>query len=195
MTRAWGRGTCEAARVIQPFIRHASEELLRTSIFTVRQDLAEHPKSGRRGKYLVLEQPDWVNVVALSPGGELIMVRQWRHGTRAVELEVPAGVIDPGESPLEAAARELREETGYVAAQLELIGSVAPNPAFASNTCFTVLARDCTLVGEQELDEGEDIEVELFGPERLEAALAAGEIRNAMAICALFWVRRQSEQT
>ena len=153
----------------------------------VRQDLAEHPKSGRRSHYVVLEQPDWVNVVALTTAQELLMVRQWRHGTRSVELEVPAGIIDAGEDPLAAAARELREETGYVAQELVLIGSVAPNPAFADNTCHTVLARGCTRAGEQQLDPGEDIEVERFDAQRLREAVAAGEIRNAMAICALFF--------
>jgi len=173
--------------VIEPFVRHASEVLLETSIFTVRQDLAAHPKSGRVCPYVVLEQADWVNIVALSEAGELVMVRQWRHGTRCVELEIPAGLIDPGEAPLAAAARELREETGYVAAKLELLGSVAPNPAFSANTCFTVLATGCRLEHEQELDAGEDIEVELLAPEAVRAAAAAGAIRNAMVICALYW--------
>ena len=169
------------------FIRHASEVVLETPIFDVRRDLAEHPRSGRRSHVYVLEQPDWVNVVALTDAGEVVVIRQWRHGTRRVELEIPAGLIDPGETPLEAGARELREETGYVAERLEVIGSVAPNPAFSANTCYTVLAQGCRRVAEQALDPGEDIAVELIARERLREAVASGEVRNAMVICGLYW--------
>lgn len=172
---------------IEPFIRHASEVVLETPIFTVRRDLAEHPRSGRRGHYVVLDQPDWVNVVALTPEEDVVLIRQWRHGTRRVELEIPAGLIDAGETPLQAAARELREETGYEAASLELIGSVAPNPAFQANTCYTVLARGCVELGAQELDAGEDIAVLRMSPKQLREAVGAGQLRNAMVICALFW--------
>ena len=176
-----------ASGELEAFIRHASEVVLETPIFDVRRDLAEHPRSGRRGHYYVLEQPDWVNVVAETTQGELVVIRQWRHGTRRVELEIPAGLIDPGETPLQAAARELREETGYVAEALELIGSVAPNPAFSANTCHTVLARGCRLAGAQELDAGEDIAVDRITPDELRAAIRDGRVRNAMVICGLYW--------
>jgi ADP-ribose pyrophosphatase len=175
--------------MIKPFALQSSREVLKTPIFTLREDLATHPRTGREGRYVVLESPAWVNVVALDEAGRLILVRQWRHGIRAVELELPAGLVDGDESPLEAAARELREETGYEAASLRLIGEVAANPAYQDNRCATVLAEGCRLTGPTDLDEGEDIEIELHTPREAQQLLARGELRNAMSVCALLWWR------
>ena len=180
--------------MVEPFERLSSEVVLETAIFTVREDRARHPRSGREGRYLVLDQPDWVNVIALTPDDRIVMIRQWRHGTRAVELEVPAGIVDPGEQPLEAAIRELREETGYAPGAIEVVGAVAPNPAYQANTCHTFVATGCTRVADQDLDPGEDIEVELLTRDELDAAIASGELRNAQVICALFWWERGSDE-
>jgi len=181
--------------MVEPFRRLASERILETAIFSVRQDRAAHPQTGRVGEYVVLEQPDWANVVAVTADERIVMIRQWRHGTRAVELEIPAGIVDPGESPRAAAIRELREETGYAPASPEAvvaIGAVAPNPAYQSNTCHTFLATGCTEVGAQALDPGEDIEVVLLTRAELDAALERGEVRNAQVICGLYWWDRHS---
>ena len=113
--------------MIRPFPRHGSQVILGTPIFEVRVDDAEHPSTGRRGAYYVLQTPAYVNVVALTTDRRLVLVRQWRHGVREIGLEIPAGLVEPGESPLDAAVRELREETGYVAGRLSLLGSVQPN--------------------------------------------------------------------
>jgi 8-oxo-dGTP pyrophosphatase MutT (NUDIX family) len=171
---------------LRPFRYASSRELVRTAIFRVREDQAEHPRTGEARPYVALEAPDWVNVVAVTPEGALVLVRQWRHGTRRFELELPAGVIEPDETPEQAAARELREETGYTAERLVRLGEVAPNAAFQTNRCFTVLAEGCRRTAETEFDPGEDIELVLCSPAELRARLG-GEVRNAMVFCGLLW--------
>ena len=103
-----------------------------------------------------------MNVVALTEDGKAVLVKQFRHGTRETTLEIPGGAVDPGDrSPLAAARRELREETGYVARRWTRIGLVQPNPAFQTNACTTFLAEMCRRAGEPDPDEGEELEVVL----------------------------------
>ena len=133
---------------------------------------------------VVLHAPDWVNVIALTPQRACVMIRQFRFGTGAVHWEIPGGMIDPGEQPLAAAMRELREETGYVSARWVGLGSVAPNPAFQSNRLHTFLAEAALLEGGQELDPSEDISVQLVPESELDGMLASGTIDHALVAVA-----------
>lgn len=169
------------------FKRKASREVLRTPVFTLREDVSAHPVTGREGRYVVLESPDWVNIVALTAEGEVLLVRQWRHGTRAVELELPAGVMEHGEDPVRTAARELEEETGYRAAKCTLLGSVQVNCAIQENRCFTVLAEGCVLAGPTRFDEGELLTVERVPAARLRSLVREGALRSGMMHVALLW--------
>jgi 8-oxo-dGTP pyrophosphatase MutT (NUDIX family) len=172
--------------MLKPFRYGQSRELVKTPIFRLREDQAEHPRTGSIRPYVTLEAPDWVNIVALTPEGELVLVRQWRHGTRRFELELPAGAVEPGETPEQAAARELAEETGYVAESITRLGEVAPNAAFQPNRCYTVLAENCRRETETSFDEGEDIEIELCTPGQLKEKLG-GSVQNALVFCGLYW--------
>jgi ADP-ribose pyrophosphatase len=134
---------------------------------------------------LVLETRDWVNVVALTPHEELVVVRQYRFGTQSVTVEIPGGVIDRGEKPLDAARRELREETGYTSDDWTALGSVTPNPAFHDNRCHHFLARSAQRTHGQELDQGEDIVVEILPLERVRELARNGEIHHALVLSAL----------
>lgn len=135
--------------------------------------------------------PDWCNVVAETEAGEIVLVWQYRFGTDALSLEVPGGVIDPGESPEAAAIRELREETGYEAASVELLSVVEPNPALQNNRCFTYVARGVKLTGATAFDELEDLEVALVPRRDLPALLDSGQVTHALVVSALeTYVRR-----
>lgn len=157
-------------------------------IFQVRRQVAISPRTGAEHDRVVLTAPDWVNVVALTPTNEVVLIDQYRHGTAEVMVEIPGGMIDPGESPLEAATRELLEETGYAGNSARLIGKVHPNPAFLNNACYTVLVEDAERVSEQQMDGGEDIAVRLVPLGEISGQIASGEITHALVVVAFHWL-------
>jgi ADP-ribose diphosphatase len=153
-------------------------------IFDLRQDECVHPTDGRTGSFFILEVPDWVNVMAVTPDEEFVIVRQYRHGTRDFTLEVPGGMVDPGETPLEAARRELLEESGYASDRWTQIGSVEPNPAIQPNRCHTFLAEQARRVAEPSPQGNEEFELELRPVGEAHGLVREGQIRHALVICA-----------
>ena len=154
-------------------------------IARARFDTVENPRTGKALRRVVLEAPTWTNVVALTPERRVVFVRQFRFGTERVTTEIPGGVVDPGEEPLEAARRELREETGYTSDRWSLLATIEPNPAFQSNLCLQYLAQDARKTHEVELDDGEDIEVALIEIEEVCRLIRAGEINHSLVVSAL----------
>jgi ADP-ribose pyrophosphatase len=156
-------------------------------VFRIRVDTRRSPLDGELHRFVVLDAPDWVNVVAVTREGQVVLIRQFRHGLGELALEIPGGMVDPGEAPERAAERELLEETGYQAGRWERLGFVHPNPAIQNNGCTTFLALDCELVAEPAGDATEDIAVELVPADRLPGLVASGQITHALVIGALYW--------
>lgn len=180
---------------MQPWETKSSAVVADYGIFRVRKDHCLSPRTQRAHDFWVLETTDWVNVVALTPDEQVVLVRQYRFGSQRATLEIAGGTVDPGEAPLAAAARELREETGYVPESVLLLGSVEPNPAIQNNRCYTALALGCRPSGVQELDEREDIVVETRPLAELPELFARGEITHALVWAAFhhyeLWRRGQ----
>jgi ADP-ribose pyrophosphatase len=182
-TRLDGTGTDPASP--RPWPRHASRYAPSLLLFRPRWDLMENPRTGARLERLVLEAPEWVNVVARTIAGKFVLVRQFRFGIGRVTTELPGGLIDSGETPRAAAERELIEETGYLAAQWSSLGYVEPNPAIHDNRCRQFLAEACTRVMAQALDPGEDIQVVELSEDEVRDAVRSGEIAHSLVISAL----------
>src|SRR5262245_54062834 len=124
-------------------------------VFTTGFVDAAHPRTGAIKRFSLIDCADWVNVIALTGDDRVVLVRQYRAGVDRVCLEIPGGIIEPGEDPCTAAARELAEETGYTGGAYQLIGKVAPNPAILTNTLHTVVARGVALTQPPTPDDGE----------------------------------------
>ena len=155
-------------------------------IFRAQWRTAVSPRTGEQHDVVVLTAPDWVNVVAITPEEQVVLIEQYRHGVEEVLLEVPGGVVEQGESPAEAGARELLEETGYAGDEAILIGAVRPNPAFLSNTCSTVVVRNARLVAAPHLDSGEDIAVQTSPIAEIPGMIRSGRITHALVITAFY---------
>lgn len=164
-----------------------SKRLNSYKIFSTRMDIGRSPVTGKEHDFYVIEAPTWVNVVAISADDEILLIKQYRHGIRSVTFEIPGGMVDPGESPLDAAKRELLEETGYFSNDWELIGHVHPNPAIQDNICYTYLARNVERVGEPKPDGTEDIATFLTLTSEMIELVSNGEITHALVISALYW--------
>jgi 8-oxo-dGTP pyrophosphatase MutT (NUDIX family) len=157
------------------------------AVFDVRKDHTRSPESGREHAFYIIESPDWVNVIPLTPDGQVVCVRQYRHGTEEVTLEVPGGVVDPEDNdPAQAARRELREETGYDSDDLIPLGAVAPNPAIQDNQCHIFLARNVRCNGNQALDGAEEIDVTLVDVNDVPALITDGQITHSLVVVAFY---------
>lgn len=173
--------------MIKPWPKLASRLGGDFRIFSVRVDTKVSPRTGERHEFFVIDSANWVNVIALTPADELVMVEQYRHGTDTVELEIPGGVMDPEDrSPEITAARELREETGYAGTQARVIGKIFPNPAILSNTAYTVLIEDCQRVHPVDFDHSEDLVTRLVPVSRLPELVRTGQVRHAVVVVALY---------
>jgi ADP-ribose pyrophosphatase len=153
-------------------------------IFTTGFVDATHPRTGALKRFSLIDCVDWVNVIALTTAGQVVLIRQFRPGTNRVCLEIPGGMMEPGEEPCTAAARELAEETGYTGGTWQVLGRVAPNPAIQNNALYTVLARGVALTQAPAPDDGEVLAVETASLADCQRRILTGEIEHALVVVA-----------
>ncbi|HEY4016169.1 MAG TPA: NUDIX hydrolase [Polyangiaceae bacterium] len=154
-------------------------------IFEVVRLELEDAEGRARGDAFTLRGSDWCNVVAVTPEGQVVLVWQYRFGSDALSLEIPGGVIDPGETPEQAAVRELREETGYEADTVELLLTIEPNPAIQTNRCFTFIARGARPTSATAFDSQEELETALVPSARVSDLLDGGQVTHSLVQGAL----------
>jgi ADP-ribose pyrophosphatase len=159
---------------LRPFLEEGQGEVVRRRIFSLRQDTVRSQQTGQALQVDRLFCPDWVNVVAFTRDDALVVVRQWRFGSKAFSVEVPAGALHPGEDPVVGGLRELAEETGYTPddpAAVMHLGATRPNPAFMDNRCHTIFVPRATQTLPQRLDETEEVEVATVPRSRIDALM------------------------
>ena len=164
-----------------------SEYLARKPWFTVRHESLALPDGRTIPDYYVFEYPEWVNITAIDREGRFVMIDQHRPALGDTSYEIPAGVVEPSDaSLLDAARRELREETGYGGGEWRLLTSISANPATQNNLTHCFLATGVERIGEQQLDATEDIRVHLFSRDEVRELLRTDRIRQALMAAPLW---------
>ena len=172
-----------------------SKNILRLGTWlSVRQECVQLPSGAQIPTWFIFEFPDWINVIAITKDGKMVMEDQYRHGLGETHYELVAGVVDPGESPLQAAQRELSEETGYEGGKWQLYMTLSPNPTNHNNLCYTFLATGVEKRCEQHQEATEDIHVHVLKPEQVMEMLRDGEIIQALHAAPLWKFFKEQEE-
>ena len=174
--------------MIQPWEKISSKPVGDFRIFKLRSDVKISPRTGKEHDFFVLDSVNWVNIIAVTHDQQLVMVEQYRHGSNTVELEIPGGMMDAGETdPVATAVRELREETGYAGENARLLGKIHSNPAILSNVTYTVLIENCRLQHGVEFDSGEDLITRLVPVAEIPKLVADEKIGHSLVVVALYY--------
>ncbi len=169
--------------------------LLKTPVFDIYEEKSTCPRNGKVSNFNIIDCANsWVTVIALTKSDELIVIRQYRHGSRQFEFEVPGGCMDEGEDPLAAGIRELREETGYAGEKARIIGKVRPNPALQGNWCYTVFIEGVEKTEDIDMDDGEDIFTIKIPCNRIEDMIRCGDITHGLMLNAILFYKLLREK-
>ncbi len=168
--------------MIKPWPVINEETVYDAGIFQLQKKLSTSPKDGEDKEIFAINSLCWAVVLAVTPDGRVPLVRQYRHASQSFSLELPGGIIEKEQTPLEAAQRELREETGFAAESWSLIKALRPNPAIIDNTVYGFLATGASLAGPTEFDDNEDIELVLASLTELKNMIIDGRIDHAIMV-------------
>lgn len=171
-----------------------SEEIADCRVFRVRKDISQNLSTSKTATFFVSENPDWINVIAITANREVVLIEQFRHGTQETTLEIPGGMIDSGETPDAAAKRELLEETGYRSGSIEAIGRSRPNPAIQDNWVYHFLATDCKKAGKTNFDDHESIITKLVPIEEVPGLIKDGEITHSLVLAAFYCLSMEEKR-
>jgi len=174
--------------------RESSKQIADCRVFTVREDACLREGNGQQATFFVVESPTWVNVIALTQSREVVLIKQFRHGIETTIIEIPGGMVDPGEKPLDAAKRELVEETGYTSDSWTFLGKSHPNPAIQNNEIFHYLAIDCERTGNIHFDDHESITTDLVPLDGVRRMIADGKISHSLVVAAFYYLDHRSDQ-
>lgn len=161
----------------------SSEIVQKYRVFSIRR-MAVRERDGATREYHVVERADSVQIVARTKDGRMLMVEQERQGTRQSSVEFVAGLVDEGETPRDAAARELEEETGYRAEVWHELGRYYTDPAILTNQVTVFLAEDCTQSGQINQDAGEDVRTRLHDAADIPRMIEDGTITHGLVVAA-----------
>lgn len=166
----------------------SSECVADCKVFKVLKNRFRHP-DGREGDFFINVSADWVQVAPIIGGDSVLLVNQYRFGVDKFSWEFPGGIMEKGETPEEAAARELLEETGYKG-QIKLIGGFSPNPAIQNNRAFFTVAKNCEKLAETHWDEHEELESKIVKISDLDDMVFSGQIHHSIAINGVYLLQK-----
>lgn len=166
-----------------------SKEIANCRIFKVREDLSINSETGKEHSFFIVENPNWVNVLAITKDNKVVAIKQFRHGTGDITIEIPGGLVDDGEDAQIAAMRELVEETGYTSSKVISLGKSRPNPAIQDNWLYHFLALDCEKTHEVEFDETESVVTSLIDMEELAEMIKDERITHSAVLTAFLKYR------
>ncbi len=173
---------------IKPWQRLDSETVYSCRIFSLQKNRSRSPRTGKTHDFFVLDSREWVNIIPVTPNEEVVLIRQYRHGTDDITLEIPGGMVDQEDvSPLHAARREMQEETGYDSDDIIPLGAIHPNPAIQANLCHSFLARNVEKISEPHFDTTEETEVILVPVGELPELVRQERITHALVVVAFYW--------
>jgi 8-oxo-dGTP pyrophosphatase MutT (NUDIX family) len=172
----------------------SSEKIADCRVFKVREDFCERESDGARHSFFVLENPDWVNIIALTKNDEVVLIEQYRYGTQEIILEIPGGMVDENEDAETAARRELLEETGYSSDEFVFLGKSHPNPAIQDNEIYHYLALNCEKTDETKFDEHESVVTKLVSLAEIRNLILEGKITHSLVVAAfaMFYLREKN---
>ena len=163
-----------------------TEHIIDRPWLNVNKDTVQLPNGKIYDEFYIRHFPEFVNIIAITKDGHFILERQYRHALGVVSTEIPAGCVEPGETPLNGAKRELQEETGYTGGTWKKIMTIAPNPGIADNLCHCFLAQGVEKNTDRHLDDTEDIEVVLYSKKEVFKMLQEGSLIQAMMVAPLW---------